>query len=318
MNDIQKRISKNALNSSDLSPSRILEVLQDGETLELKQLEKELDEIEIACKKVSHTKHERRLKNKNKEKYATQIQQTIAITRNKLDSKLKELKLKIEMLEAQIKAEEEKSESTIKYHMDIEASLYEDVEVEVDIVYPGSYYKKLEQKRNMESTIKNRQLLILKMKNAELEGIVSEQETPKEKELRLKREKIRAEIEAQERMKKEVEEQERREREETFEARALEREKQQMQEEMMAERLYKEKHQEKEEEWEDEMTDEQLLELQITNTKGEIRDIARLISDKQEEMRENPSDVEVYDEIQQLKIKLKESKEYLTSLTSKT
>lgn len=86
----------------------------------------------------------------------------------------------------------------------------------------------------------------------------------------------------------------------------------------MAERLYKEKHQEKEEEWEDEMTDEQLLELQITNTKGEIRDIARLISDKQEEMRENPSDVEVYDEIQQLKIKLKESKEYLTSLTSKT
>jgi hypothetical protein len=347
--DTNKQMAKRSILQEE-RPSHNLIKVQEGDVAELKKLEKEIEYMEETYKNVSNVKHERRLKSKASESTVAMYENIISLNESKMETSVNNLKLKIENAETQIKVAEEtmrlkieklendfkgqqdiwrnkilkmesdikeaesKGESTIKYHRDQLLKCYEEVPVEVS--YPPGYYKKKEEQKRIKSIVEFREKQILLCKMAELEEANSF-ETKKEEEVRLKREKVREEIYAQERMKKEVEEQERREREETFEARALEKEKQQMQEEMMAERLHKEKHKEKEEEWEEEMTDEQLLQLQITNTKEEIRLLALLISDKQQEMRENPSDVTVYDEIQQHKMKLKELKEYLTNLTSK-
>jgi len=329
--DTNKQMAKKSM-LQDEKPSDILMKLQEGDVAQLKELQKEIDYMEQTYKNVSEIKHERRLKSKASESTVAMYENIISLNESKTETFVNNAKLKIEHLEAQLKATEEtikmkiekiqndikeaenKSEKTITYHRDQIVKCYEDVPLEIH--YPPGYYKKKEEYKRIKSIVDFRVNQILQCKMAEIqEGNYFE--TKKEEELHLKREKVREEIYAQERMKKEAEEQERREREETFEARALEKEKKQMQEEMMAERLHKEKHKEKEEEWEEELTDEQLLQLQITNTKEEIRLLALLISDKQQEMRENTSDVKVYDEIQQHKMKLKELKEYLTNLISK-
>ena len=214
---------KLGLQDSDVS---IMEQAIQGMEAREKQLSEQVERDNQTFKELAKSKLERKLKNgvtsQTANKLETDFKSSISkkearveFLRNKIEELeyqketfLKTIDKKVEALEANIKREEEAIKVSEDYFRPKIDRCYE--EIPLDVVYPTSHYKRLQELKDLQNSIESNKRLVLVMKAAEYDGKPKDKWDIREEELAKMREQSKREgrqRELEEKVKEEAERQ---------------------------------------------------------------------------------------------------------------
>ena len=211
------------MQDSDVS---IMEQAIQGMEAREKQLSEQVERDNQTFKELAKSKLERKLKNgvtsQTANKLETDFKSSISkkearveFLRNKIEELeyqketfLKTIDKKVEALEANIKREEEAIKVSEDYFRPKIDRCYE--EIPLDVVYPTSHYKRLQELKDLQNSIESNKRLVLVMKAAEYDGKPKDKWDIREEELAKMREQSKREgrqRELEEKVKEEAERQ---------------------------------------------------------------------------------------------------------------
>jgi len=187
----------------------IMEQAIQGMEAREKQLSEQVERDDQTFKELAKSKLERKLKNgvtsQTANKLETDFKSSISkkearveFLRNKIEELetqketfLKTIDKKVEALEANIKREEEAIKVSEDYFRPKIDRCYE--EIPLDVVYPTSHYKRLQELKDLQNSIESNKRLVLVMKAAEYDGKPKDKWEIREEELAKMREEAKRE-----------------------------------------------------------------------------------------------------------------------------
>lgn len=187
----------------------IMEQAIQGMEAREKQLSEQVERDDQTFKELAKSKLERKLKNgvtsQTANKLETDFKSSISkkearveFLRNKIEELetqketfLKTIDKKVEALEANIKREEEAIKVSEDYFRPKIDRCYE--EIPLDVVYPTSHYKRLQELKDLQNSIESNKRLVLVIKAAEYDGKPKDKWDIREEELAKMREQSKRE-----------------------------------------------------------------------------------------------------------------------------
>jgi hypothetical protein len=172
-----------------------------------KQLSQQVERDAESFRDVAKSKLERKLKNGVSSNMTSKLELDFKSSISKKEARITYLRNKIEELEAKITVEEEAIKTSESYFRPLIDRCYE--ERPLDVVYPTSHFKKVQELKDLQTSIEMNKKLVLVMKAAEYDGKSKDKYDIMEEELARAREQSKREGRQRELEEKAKEEEER-------------------------------------------------------------------------------------------------------------